>query len=57
MKKVLLPRDQSWLLYFNYAVTVFVLCLFFAVPWIRLQFVIVAFPGCTNYRPTKSFEA
>ena len=33
--------------YFNCVVAVCVLCFFLTVPWIGLQFVIVAFPGHT----------
>ena len=38
---------KSWLLYHLCCVPVIVLWLFFAVPWIGLQYAIVAFPGHT----------
>ena len=39
---------QRWLLYFGCHL-LGVLCLFLTMPWLGLQFVIVAFPGHTHF--------
>ena len=41
------PGKENWLLYFNH-VAVSVLSLFLTVPWVSLQYVMLAFPGYTH---------